>query len=200
MRAQAGGPSMALLIPFLLSGSFAFSQPICETVKDDVDEFTEKHVLQITASHYSKGPAFDWLSINDEICLRIHWTLDDARPAVVFEGDTLMLKLENDTVIILTSAETTVGKEILMDDGGRVTQGTYCYRVDHEQFAYINHYWVQKLRIYFREGHREFEAANDPGWQMGLWRSSNCMRKGLSLRPEPAIISTFGHTREDQDH
>ena len=192
-------PILSVLVSIALSGHGLLAQPICETSRDDVDEFTGDHVIQITASHYSNGPKFDWIAINDDVCLRLDWTMDDGRSAVVFEGDTLMLKLENDMVVVLKSKETTVGKAKIGEDGVKRTHGTFCYVVEHEQFFMINHFWVQKLRINFREGHRDLETAHDPGWQMGLWRSSNCMRQALSLQPDPSFISSFGEHRSPID-
>ncbi len=170
-----------------------YAQPVCEVVKNDVDVFTDTHVLQITASSFSNGPTFEWLSVNGNICLKIHWTMPDDNPAVVFEGDTLLVKLENDTVLALLSKETTVGKPFTDEEGIRRTRAVYCYRVNYDQFALINQFWVQRMRLYFRDSQKEYEALYDPDWQMALWRSSNCLRSTLALAPsQPGIHAVDG--------
>jgi hypothetical protein len=169
------------------------AQPVCETVRNEQDEFTGSHVLQITSSDHSNGPHFDWFVKDSLMCVRMHWQRMGEAPAIVFEGDTLMLKLENDTVLILTSVETTVGN--IIEGMEPSSRAIFSYLVDEEQLAYISHYWVQKVRIYFRDGHQEFHAVNDPTWQMGFWKSSNCLLQTMRLKPVPDIVSGFGESR-----
>lgn len=186
--------ALARILPFV-PAAIALSvsgQPTCTTIRDEVDEFTNSHILNITASEYSDGPAFDWLAVDGQVCLRLHWRTAQERPAVVFEGDSLFLKLENDTVLILLSKETVVGKPMHDEMGTYYTDAAYCYRVEEAQLAVLEHYWVQKMRIHFRESRHEFQASGDSAWQMGFWRSANCLRRSLSLEPVPVVRTTIG--------
>ena len=179
-----------LLLLFLSIGLGGNAQSACETLQDRVDEFTGDRTLVIAPPVQGPGPALQWTSHNGSIALSIEWTRTDP-PAVVFEDDTLMLKLENEQVIVLRSTRTMVGRTLLNDAGITEVRGTYVYSVSTDQLALLGHHWVQKARIYFRDGHDEFEASTDPAWQMGLWKSANCLQLALGLKAAPEAISGF---------
>ncbi len=178
---------------FLLFSSVQMTaQPVCRTVSDQVDEFTRSHVLTITASDHSNGPRFEWMAIDGSVCLRLHWRTAQERPAVVFEGDSLFVKLENDSVLILRSMETTVGAPMLSDEGQPYTDAVYCYRIEPGDLGAIADLWVVKMRIHFRESRNEFVASADPDWQMGFWRSANCVRQAIHTDPMPVVRTIQG--------
>ncbi len=184
------GARTASVIAAIIHGLTFMAQSNCVTLKDETDEFTRSYLLNISVDDHADGPAFDWLVKDDVVCLRMHWERSTGSPAVVFEGDTLLLKLENEQIMALKSSETTIGHPTLSGEN-KITKGTYSYLVDHEQLALIGHFWVQKMRIHFRDGHDEFDATTNAGWQTGLWRSANCLRQAMGLKPMPEIISGF---------
>lgn len=167
------------------------AQPTCQVMGDQVDAFTDSRILQLGASTFSQGPQFEWMAIDDQVYLKIQWVSTEG-PAVALEGDPLMLKLENDSVLILTATESVVGKWIEDDHGNRVSKAMYCYGVDHRQLAMISQFWVFRMRIYFNQEFQEFDAAKDPTWQMALWKTANCTSQELSLKPVPAVITGLG--------
>jgi hypothetical protein len=177
----------ALLLPVILQ-----AQPKCSVLMDDVDEYTQVREVKITATEIAKGPRFEWHILNEHICLRLEWTNADGRPAVVFEGDPLLVKLENDSVLVLFSQETVVGRKEHDDEGNEFTRATYCYIVPKQDMLPLGEHWVQRIRIHFHEGSREFVATGDPDWQMGFWRSANCVRQTMALKPMPSMINGFG--------
>src|SRR5690606_21777193 len=142
---------LLLLLPIGLCNA----QSACETLHDRVDEFTGDRTLVIASPVRDLGPAIQWTSHNGNIGLSIEWTRPDL-PAVVFEGDTLMLKLENHEVLVLRSTKTMVGRSMMNDSGATVVRGTYSYSVTTDQLALLGLHWVQKARIYFRDGNDEF--------------------------------------------
>lgn len=177
--------SIPLILTLILLSPESTAQPSCKVVQDHLDDFTGTRLLQITADGPATGPAYDWLVKNGQVCLMLHWERNDNRPAVVFEGDSLFVKLENDSVMILVSKETMIGNTVVKEDGSKVTSGIYCYLVRHDQLKHMGSLWVQKLRILFRDGYQEFSAIGNPDWQMGMWRTSNCVMRSIGMKPSP---------------
>jgi hypothetical protein len=175
--------ALPLIISFVVLEANA--QPNCKVVQDHLDDFTGTRLLQITAEGPSTGPGYDWLVKNGQVCLMIRWERNDNRPAVVFEGDSLFVKLENDSVMVLVSKETMIGNTVVKEDGTKVTSGVYCYIVGRDQLKQMGSLWVQKLRIFFRDGYQEFNAVGNPDWQMGMWRTSNCVMQSIGMKPSP---------------
>lgn len=170
----------------------AAAQSQCVHKLDRVDEFTRQRDLEITASAFSHGPTFSWRAWSQRRVLRLQWQQPGHVPAVVFQGDSLMLKLENDSVVVLTSDDTFTGKPLYDREGREITTGVYDYRVTPEQLQLIAKHWVHKLRIYFRDGYQELDVVPDPSWQLAVSRSAGCFLDALGDKAPAAPISTTG--------
>lgn len=162
----------------------------CIHTLDRMDEFTHRREVEITASSFSHGPVFSWCATAGQRMLRITWEQEGHVPAVVFQGDTLMLKLDTDSVLVLVSDNTFTGIPGHDGQGREITTGVYSYRVTPRHLALLAAHWVSRLRIYFRDGYQEFDARPDPAWQFALARSAGCFQDTFTEKAPVAPVST----------
>ena len=168
---------------------------------ETVDEFTQHRSLHVEPKDVSQGPRFSYVSINGRCYLRVHWAQAGHRSGVIFEGDTLMVKLENNDVLVLRSAETVIGVQD-KDPNGVARTTTICsYRLNPDQLARLGSFWPVKLRIYFRDGFQEWVCALDPKWQYAFSSTTTAFRRAAPFSPEPvrakdeqALPTTFTKT------
>lgn len=175
----------------VLMAPMAQAQPDCMTEVDEMDPFTKRRVVSVAPTAVSTGPFYRWRAENDRWCLQFTWQIPGTAPAVVLQGDTLMLLLENDSVMILTSASTTVGTVSTDAHGRPHTSGTYDYGITRAQTKLLDRYWVKRMRIQFQQGPQEFEADKDPLWQHSVTRTASCFLLTCSSPPVPSN-STIG--------
>src|SRR6187399_72344 len=67
------------------------------------DEFTGEQSVRAEPVSISQGPGFAWVVEHGHAALQLHWVQSGWIHAVVFEGDTLMLKLDNNDLLVLES-------------------------------------------------------------------------------------------------
>ena len=153
------------------------------TVVDD--EFTRERSIRIEPRSFSHGPAFAWVEEKGQVSMELRWSQPGRVDAVVFQGDTLMLKLENEQLLVLESNETAVGVHTTDQRGEVVTISELSYRVSPEQLRKIADSWVTKLRLYFRSGYQERSFVIDPKWQYEHSRSARALLEWRSQGEVP---------------
>jgi hypothetical protein len=170
------------------------AQQECVT-RTDIDEFTRERRIEVAPLSYGGGIRFHWQAVDGRCYLHLEWQRQGNEEMVVLEHDTLLLKLENDSVLTFTSDLTVTSVPVLDASGVRAVRADYRYPLTEHQLKLLMTYWVQKVRIYCTDGYEEYAAIASPLWQRCFSRSAECLLSALHEAPVPSPNAVIGERR-----
>jgi hypothetical protein len=131
----------------------------------------------IKATHWARLVKADFLQVNlrasqknSQVCLELLFNLGEVEPFSVSDTNSLWLKFQNGTTMILKSRDNTTSKKgitvIPEDLSGVGKQGVHCYYpATHDQYVLLQSYLVEKIRVFSSLG---YETAKLDGAGMSV--------------------------------
>ncbi len=151
-----------LLILITLSTFYSFSQ--CKFKKDEVDEFTKNRIREtkdfMVAGVFSQSYMVQLRQVNDGYFLKLGYSTLGTSSIVIGQGDELMIKLNNDSVITLQSLE--IASATHSYSSGMTATTIYCnYSITKEQLELLAKNPAVKIRFYTTDGYLEKETTTN---------------------------------------
>lgn len=150
-----------LLFLFILT-NYSYSQ--CKFKKNEIDEFTKKRIRETkhvsVAGVFSQNYTIQLKQINENYYLNFGYGTMGIVSIVIGEGDDLMIKFENDTVLTLESLEIASANHNISQYGNS-TGITCTYGITREQLEILSKYPASKFRFYISDGYMEKEAKSE---------------------------------------
>lgn len=184
--------SLLLLCSVLSTVEHAHAQLPCVTEVDETDPFTKVRVLSVAADTSKANapgnvgtPVCRWRSVDGSLSLELTWNVKTDETFAVLEGDRLLLELENDSVIQLTSLRSVVATPRVSASGTGM-EGRFEFSVPPIYAKLLTKQWVRRIRLYHSSGFLDHVAENDPRWQQSLENLTTCFLYTCSEKPVPS--------------
>jgi hypothetical protein len=169
-----------IIIIIMMSISFiGYSQTNCKFTKNEIDDMTgEKVVISksfiMCVEFMGLGLHLTPKQINDKYILNFSFTYP--RSFSMSESDKIILKLENDELITLSTNKNfnSEGEEIFTGSGYTTLYGgNIDIEITKEQLEKLSVNKLSKLRIYFSEGFDSVHNKVSKKWIEGFWEKDN---------------------------
>lgn len=151
-----------ILILFLIGTFNSFGQ--CKFKRNEVDDFTKKLIRETkpvsVAGVFSQNYTIAFKQVNDNYYLNFAYGSTGTFSMVIGEGDELMLKFDNDSVLTLESLETESARHFYSQYANS-TSISCSYGITMEQIEMIARNKTVKVRFYTTEGYHEKETKSD---------------------------------------
>lgn len=151
-----------ILILFVIGTFNSFGQ--CKFKRNEVDEFTKKLIRETkpvsVAGVFSQNYTIAFKQVNDNYYLNFAYGSIGTFSMVIGEGDELMLKFDNDSVLTLESLETEAATHYYSQSVNS-TSISCSYGITIEQMEMIARNKTVKVRFYTTEGYHEKDTKSD---------------------------------------
>lgn len=151
-----------VLILFMASSLVSLGQ--CKFKRNEVDEFTKKMIRETkpvsVAGVFSQNYTIAFKQVNESYYLKFAYGSTGTFAMVIGEGDELMLKFDNDSVLTLESLETESASHYYSQYANS-TSISCSYGITMEQIEMIARNKTVKVRFYTTDGYHEKETKSD---------------------------------------
>ena len=142
----------------LICGFSAYSQD-CKYSRDEIDEFTKKHILetkpqQLTISNMGLGfsTAITLKKVQDSRFLVLSYT--SPSNIILQRGSKIMLKDDSDFILELIVPELIISKSTYNSTlKGFVHKGDVAFALTANEFEDLKSHMINKMRVYTSEGY-----------------------------------------------
>lgn len=151
-----------ILILFMVSSLISLGQ--CKFKRNEVDEFTKKTIRETkpvsVAGVFSQNYTVALKQVNENYYLNFAYGSTGTFAMVIGEGDELMFKFDNDSVLTLESLEIASASHYYSQYAN--STGISCsYGITREQLETLARNKTVKIRFYTSEGYYEKETKSD---------------------------------------
>ena len=151
-----------ILIMLIVSSINSFGQ--CKFKRNEVDEFTKKMIRETkpvsVAGVFSQNYTVAFKQVNENYYLNFAYGSTGTFAMVIGEGDELMFRFENDSVLTLESLETESARHFFSQYSNS-TSISCSYGITADQIEMIARNKTVKVRFYTTEGYHEKETKSD---------------------------------------
>lgn len=170
---------LALFILLFFSNQVTYGQ--CKYYQDYVDDMTQDTIVEtfgLVAKDWGRGLVFTFSKSNSSKFIIIKYGVIGIHPMATEKGDKMLVKLGNDSLITLTTGDSTSAK-FFNEAGVKETKLRCIYRVTKEQLIAINTYKIKKVRVYLRSSSFEMEATTKKRKVRALYKALGCFLKRI---------------------
>lgn len=151
-----------IFILLIIGTTNSFGQ--CKFKRNEVDEFTKKLIRETkpvsVAGVFSQNYTVAFKQVNDSYFLKFSYGSTGTLSMVIGEGDKLMIRFDNDSVLTLQSLELTTANHYFSQYSNS-TGITCSYGITPEEIEMIARNKAVKIRFYMTDGYFEKETKSD---------------------------------------